>query len=145
MSHMELRIFDLYGTDRLAEWKKFRNHLEVSERPFEDLSKFWSTAPFVSLYLNPNNSSSWPDPWQLILDGKFDDLAISLGMLYTLKLTERFKNSQFELRQTLEKTPKSFLVVDNSIILNWKYREITPIFELKNIEFRVLESKIVEV
>ena len=134
-------MFDLYSTDRLTEWKNFRDRLEHSERPLQDLVELWSRAPFVNLYLNPSNPSSWPDPWKLILDGKFDDLAISLGMLYTVKLTERFKDSHCELRQTLEKAPKSFLVIDNSSILNWQYRSVSCQDDLVGVESKVVWTK----
>jgi len=134
-------VFDLYETERLIEWKKFRDHLETSETPFQDVADLWSRAPFVNRYLNPSNPLSWPDPWKLILDGNFDDLAISLGMLYTLKLTERFKTSVCEIRDTVEKDPKSLLIVDNTSILNWQYRSVCRLDDLVGVETRVVWSK----
>ncbi len=80
-------MFDLHGTERLIEWKKFRDSLETDESPLIRVADLWSKAPFVNSYLNPKNPTEWPDPWQLILDLKLDDLAICLGMLYTIKLT----------------------------------------------------------
>ena len=134
-------MFELHNTDRLTEWKHFRDSLEHSETPFQDLAELWSRAPFVNKYLNPTNPLSWPDPWKLILDGKFDDLAISLGMLYTIKLTERFKSSHCEIKQTQEKAPKSFLVVDNSSILNWQYRSVSRLDDLIGVETKVVWTK----
>lgn len=90
-------MFDLYGNERLICWKKFRNHLEDSPAALEECIRWWSKAPFVSPYLNPLDSKSWPDPWHLVLDAKFDNLAIILGMLYTLQLTDRFKHDQFKI------------------------------------------------
>jgi hypothetical protein len=134
------QVFDTFETDRLTKWRQFRDSLELSDTPFEDVAEFWSRAPFVNQYLNPFDTTDWPDPWKLILDGKFDDLAISLGMLYTIKLTERFENSFCEIRQTLEKDPKSFLVVDNSSILNWQYRSVCRLDDLVGIQTRVVWS-----
>ena len=132
------RLFDIHGNERLLEWKKFRDHLETSNTPFEDLAVLWSQAPFVNRYLNPFNYKSWPGPWKLLIDGQFDDLAISLGMLYTIQLTERFKNSKFEIRQTFDQSPKSFLIIDDSVVLNWEYRTVTSLNNLGNTEFRVI-------
>ena len=126
-------MFDLYGNDRLAAWKNFRDSLETSESPFEDTTTFWCHAPFVNQYLNLENPKSWPDPWQLILDNKFDDLAITLAMLYTIKLTERFKNSTFEIRQ-VENSKKTFLVIDNDVVLNFEYRTVNTLDELKPLD-----------
>lgn len=126
-------MFDLYGNDRLVAWKNFRDSLETSESPFEDTTIFWCHAPFVNQYLNLENPESWPDPWQLILDNKFDDLAITLAMLYTIKLTERFKNSTFEIRQ-VENSKKTFLVIDNDVVLNFEYRTVNTLDELKPLD-----------
>ena len=84
---MSPTVFDSYGTDRLTKWKQFRDSLETSATPLEDVAELWSHAPFVSPYLDPQNPAEWPDPWHLILDLRLDDLAIALGMLYTIKLT----------------------------------------------------------
>ena len=134
-------MFDLYGNEKLFEWKKFRDHLETSETPMEDLAEFWSRAPFVNRYLNPENPSSWPDPWKLIFDGKFDDLAISLGMLYTIKLTERFKDADCKIFMTTGLDNKTFLLINNSSILNWEYRSVCGQKDLINVDFRLLWSK----
>lgn len=120
-------MFDRYGTDRLADWKKFRDSLETSPTPFEDVAIFWSRAPFVNLYLDPQNTSSWPNPWQLVMEGKYDDLAICLGMLYTIKLTQRFMTTQCEIHKSesnKNKDLKFFLVVDNKHILNMEYKRV---------------------
>jgi hypothetical protein len=120
-------VFNLHGADRLIEWKQFRDSLEISQTPFEDLVNFWSHAPFVSAYLNPLEPESWPDPWHLVLDGKLDELAISLGMLYTLKLTQRFMGSSFEIHTSMfsnKKSPSYFLVVDHSSAVNQQTREV---------------------
>lgn len=120
-------MFDLHGIDRLNEWKKFRDQLEKSQYPFLDTLEFWSKAPFVSPYLDPRDSRAWPDPWHLVLEGRLDDLAISLGMLYTLKLTQRFMHTNFEIHMSISdgiKNPDYFLVVDNDIVLDHKRKEI---------------------
>ena len=119
-------MFNLYGNDRLTEWKKFRDQLETSEDPLADVAKLWATAPFVNSYLDPQNPTEWPDPWHLVLDGKLDELAICLGMLYTLKLTQRFMKSDFEIHMSMPHSdhPRFFLVVDNRFILNYEPRVV---------------------
>lgn len=116
-------MFDLHGFERLAAWKKFRNSLETSSSPLEDVAILWSKAPFISnkLSLDPTN---WPDPWQLIIDGQFDNLSIVLGMLFTLQLTDRFKGNQFEIHMYQEEKNKEFVLVVDDFALNWYPREI---------------------
>lgn len=125
-------MFDLSAQDRLIEWRKFREQLESSATPLEDVAELWSRAPFVSSYLNPTQPKFWPDPWRLVMDNKLDDLAIVLGMLYTLKLTQRFMNNHFEIHMSIsekEKEKNYYLVVENQV-LNLEYRSVRPITEL---------------
>lgn len=124
-------MFNLYNTDRLTEWKKFRDSLEISQTPLEDVAILWSQAPFVSPYLDPNRPDDWPDPWHLVLNSKLDELAIVLGMLYTLKLTQRFMRSQFEIHMSTSPRQEYFLVVDN-FVLNLEYRSVVGVEKLKN-------------
>lgn len=128
-------MFDVHGTDRLTKWKEFRDSLEQSETPFQDVAEFWSHAPFVSSYLDYQNPSEWPDPWHLILDNRLDDLAITLGMLYTIKLTHRFMETEFEIHKTESNGKKDlrfFLIVDNKYVLNMAYKQVLDVSEVKN-------------
>lgn len=129
-------MFNLHGTDRLTAWRDFRNKLETSNTPLEDVAEFWSQAPFVGPYLNPNEPESWPDPWHLVLDSHWDDLAIVLGMLYTIKLTDRFKDTQLDIRSFTAKDgrPQYLLVVNNKHVLNLEYRCVITVEEVPPVE-----------
>ena len=134
-------MFDLHGTERLIEWKKFRDSLETDESPLIRVADLWSKAPFVNSYLNPKNPTEWPDPWQLILDLKLDDLAICLGMLYTIKLTQRFMDIECEIHTSMlskEFNKKFFLVVDNKHVLNYTFGSVDSL----NVLDRALTDKI---
>ncbi len=134
-------MFDVHGVDRLAKWKEFRLQLEHSQTPLEDVAVFWSRAPFVSSYLNPQNPQSWPDPWHLILDERLDDLAITLGMLYTIKLTQRFMDSVCEIHMSMsQKEYNYYLVIDNMHVLNLEYGAVTAICELAKVQTSILLS-----
>jgi len=129
-------VFDVYGVDRLTEWKRFRDALETSQNPLEDLADFWSRAPFVSSYLDKKNPTEWPDPWHLVLDDRLDDLAIALGMLYTLKLTQRFMDCECEIHTSMlpDNSTCYFLLVDHKHVLNYRYKEVVDAAELNGIE-----------
>jgi hypothetical protein len=136
-------VFDAYGIDRLAKWKEFRQQLEHSQTPLEDVVGFWSRAPFVSSYLNPKTPQNWPDPWHLILDQKLDSLAIVLGMLYTIKLTQRFMDAVCEIHMSMpqkEKDHDYYLVIDDAYVLNFYYGAVAPIADLKNVQTNILFS-----
>lgn len=131
-------VFDLHGTERLAAWRQFRETLEQAEDPLGLCAKFWSKAPFVNQFLDPFGPSSWPNPWQLILDCRFDDLAIALGMLYTLKLTKRFMAEKFEIYMSVPSQLSDreyYLLVGEGSVLNLEYGVVVNIDRLneKNI------------
>jgi hypothetical protein len=133
-------VFDLYNNDRLIKWKQFRDSIETSQTPLEDVAHLWSRAPFVSSYLNPLTPDKWPDPWHLVLNSKLDELAIVLGMLYTLKLTQRFIASRFEIHMSTTEASrysKYFLVVDNHV-LNLEYGCVLPTVELGKVETSII-------
>lgn len=124
-------MFDLFDTEKLKSWREFRLSLETSATPFQDVALLWSKAPFVNRYLNPHNPNSWPDPWKLIMDGKFDDLAICLGMCYTLQLTERFKSDKFEIHMSiLPECSQYMLVVNDREVLNLEPRTVLSTTDL---------------
>ena len=127
-------MFDLSTQERLSNWRQFRDDLENSQFPLEEVADFWSKAPFVSSYLDYSCPKTWPDPWHLVIDGKFDELAICLGMLYTIKLTQRFSHTDCEIHMSITQTKNErsfFLVVDNSKVLNLDHRSALDIEELK--------------
>ena len=130
-------MFDRYGTDRIAAWKQFRDKLETSECPLEDVAELWSHAPFVGSYLDPYSPQQWPDPWQLIIDLRLDDLAIALGMLYTIKLTQRFIKTKCEIHMLVipgKNQAEFVLVVDDTYVLNHACRTVCDIEKIKHVD-----------
>ena len=115
-------MFDLYGNERLFKWKQFRDSLEISQSALSDVAEFWSHAPFVNPFLDPHKPNTWPDPWHLVLDGKLDDLAICLGMLYTIKLTQRFMDTVCEIHKSMcdNVQDRRFFLVVNQSVLNYE-------------------------
>lgn len=120
-------MFDFHGTQRLTEWKKFRDELENDGTSLVSVVDLWRKAPFVSPYINLDDPASWPDPWKLIIDGKFDYFGIALGMLYTVKLTQRFSQTECGIYKLLSNDVKDsqfIIVVDNSKVLNWNEKNV---------------------
>ena len=134
-------MFNLYGNERLTEWKKFRDSLESCNDPLTRVAELWATAPFVNPYIDPNNPNEWPDPWHLVLDSKLDELAISLGMLYTIKLTQRFIDSNCEIHKSMlpnNLEPSFYLVVDQQHVMNYEPRIVHSIAVLDKVQTNTL-------
>ena len=94
-----INFWHLRVSDRLSQWKDIRANL--SRLPIEDavveLNNLWSSAPFVTYYLDPSTPQNWPDPWTLLAENYYCNLAKSLGMLYTIYFTSH-KTVDAELR-----------------------------------------------
>jgi hypothetical protein len=115
------------GYERLLDWKNLRNAVEDSPRPFDLVIEYWAKVPYVGSFIDPAKRESWPDPWKLIIDGKFDDLALAIAISYTLKLTQRFIKSKIMIHMSItdnQKTPDYFVTVDNEICISVATRQI---------------------
>ena len=132
-------FFDSYD-EQFAHWKKLRIKLELSPNPLEDIISFWAKAPTVNKHLDIYRSDVWPDPWQVIKDGKYCDLTIAIMIGHTLQLTKRFSDNQIKIKTYLDTTNKTVYntcSVDNKI-LNYRYGEVVEEDEIP--ESVVLQS-----
>ena len=136
-------VFDEHGTQRLAAWRQFRQSLETSETALQDVAKLWTHAPFVSRYLDPQLPTEWPDPWHLMLDLRLDDLALVLGMLYTIKLTQRFSHTVCEIHMSMHPEKNStqyLLLVDHSHVLNLDHGAVVEKQRLESLDTKTIYS-----
>lgn len=99
----------------------------------------WSTAPFVTYYLAPDRPEEWPDPWTLLAENYYCDIAKALGILYTIYFTSH-KTVDMEIRIYYDfKNKERYNVVwlDNGkYILNyWPYEIVnTQLIEEKQLQ-----------
>ena len=88
-------MFNLNYEGRLSKWREFRETLEDSPKPINDVVQFYRLAPTVSIHTDPFNNKTWPGPWELLHENQYCIFCKVLGMCYTLQLTESFKDSKF--------------------------------------------------
>lgn len=91
-------FWNLRVNDRLAQWKEFRHKLSgiPLEKAVTEVTSMWSTAPFVTYYLAPDRPDEWPDPWTLLAENYYCDVAKALGIVYTIYFTSH-KSTNIEL------------------------------------------------
>ncbi len=123
-------MFDLDPDSRISAWSEFRSKLNHSDTPLEDVIEFWQAAPFTPYNKNvdPFNRYSWPTPWEIIIDNKYDDFTKALMMSWTLKLTDKFKNSRIEIKTyTDEQNNRMYnlVVVDDKHVINYVDNSLT--------------------
>lgn len=117
-------MFDRSPDERLSIWSKFRKELDQDLEPLTSLAKFWSQAPLISYNnkIDHYNPKSWPTPWEIIYENKYDDFTIAMMMGYSLRLTEKFKDEKIEVRSLVDHNKKqlyNLLYINEEDILNY--------------------------
>jgi hypothetical protein len=108
-------------SSRLAGWNILRDqcqHLPV-ESALEDINAWWFRAPWIPYYLHWDEQQSWPDPWQLLSDNVYCEVARGLGILYTVSLLDREDMAPVRLILT-ENGTNLVQVAKEKYILNWE-------------------------
>ena len=100
-------MWKLKPDDRLDRWKQFRKRLGTLpvETALTECMNFWQSAPFIPFYLDHNDRTNWPDPWQLVYENYYCDLAKALGIVYTLQLSSH--GSELDLAIKVYQDPAS--------------------------------------
>jgi hypothetical protein len=125
-------MWNLKPEERLQEWRLFRNNLTnlALDQAIVSVAHLWSYAPYVTHYLAADLVDDWPDPWSLVNDNYYCDLAKSLGMLYTLYLSGHYNNSIDNLELRIYRDLDQHDIVNTvwvnqgKYILNLKFDEI---------------------
>ena len=105
---------------RLESWNLLRDqcvNLPVAAA-LQDINAWWFRVPWTAYYLHWDDSDTWPDPWQLLSDNIYCELARGLGILYTIALLDRADLVPVELVLTAE-SGNLVLVTPEKYILNW--------------------------
>ena len=134
-------FWNLRVNDRLTQWKEFRHQLDrlPLESAVVELNNMWSTAPIINYNLDPSDPKTWPDPWTLLAENYWCDVAKSLGIAYTIYFSSH-KLTPMEIRvyyDYKDKTKHCVAWLDHGkYILNyWPYE----IVNTKQIEEKQLQ------
>ena len=108
-------------SSRLENWNLLRDqcqHLSL-ESALSQINSWWFNAPWRPYYLHWDDQITWPDPWQLLSDNIYCEVARGLGILYTISLLER--NDMGSARLVLTESGHNLvLVAKEKYILNWE-------------------------
>ncbi len=116
-----MNVFQLNYEARLSDWYDLRVRLEDSslEEKCVEIDKWWQKAPQVTHHLHILDSENWPDPWQLLVENTYDEVARALGICYTLLLLDE---NNVEIAEASDKMGNDVVIVlvDNAkYILNY--------------------------
>ena len=89
--------------DRLIAWRVLRDKLTSESDPVQTAIDFWNNIPKTIRNLDPYDSTTWPDPWEMIEENVYCEYTSTLAIGYTLMLTEKFKDWHYEIQVGLDK------------------------------------------
>lgn len=106
--------------DRLESWNILRDKCSdlPAQSALEHINAWWFQAPWCPYYLHWDDQATWPDPWQLLSDNIYCELARGLGILYTITLLDRADLTPAELILTHDDL-NLVQVGKEKYILNW--------------------------
>ncbi len=107
-------------SNRLESWSILRQSISNYniELALKEINSWWFAVPWRPYYLHWDDRPNWPDPWQLLSDNYYCDVARGLGILYTITLLDREDLADAAL--VLTETGDNLVLVDQSkYILNW--------------------------
>lgn len=83
-----MNVFQLKYDARLRSWYELRTTLANSDTKTKctEIDKWWQYAPLVTHHLHPHDIDNWPNPWELLSENTYCEVARALGMCYTLFL-----------------------------------------------------------
>lgn len=104
---------------RLAAWNALRQSVQNLPKAdaLKEINSWWQRSPWCAYHLHWDDQADWPDPWQLLSDNIYCDLARGLGILYTITVLDRDDIQDAELRET--EHGNLVLVDGGKYILNW--------------------------
>jgi hypothetical protein len=137
-------MFNQPVDSRLTEWADHRRELDEVEDPLQAVWDFWHEAPFTphNRNIDPYHQKSWPTPWEIIVENKYDDFTKALMIGWTLKLTNKFKDSKIELRTLVDSNRTrqyNLLYIDDNWVINYNdngpnlLSELPDSFRLENL------------
>ena len=115
---------------RLTSWNRLRDrvHSLPLETALIEINSWWFGAPWRPYYLHWDDQPNGPDPWQLLSDDVYCELARGLGILYTISLLDRKDMVDAELVLT-EDGSNLVLVSKEKYILNWSSDSVVNTFQ----------------
>ena len=128
---------------RLESWNNLRNLCQTlpSEQALESINSWWFNVPWRPYYLHWDDQPNWPDPWQLLSDNHYCDLARALGILYTITLLDRADLGDATLVLT-ESGDNLVLVAKSKYILNWDRDTVVNTNQETNIKKQLTQSAV---
>ena len=130
-------------SQRLESWNNLRDCCQSPppEKALKTINSWWFDVPWRPYYLHWDDQANWPDPWQLLSDNHYCDLARALGILYTITLLDRVDLSDATLVLT-HSGDNLVLVTKSKYILNYHGDTVVNTIQVTDIKKQLTQSAV---
>jgi hypothetical protein len=113
-----LKPLEIFET-RLRDWADLRSRVAnlPLDQTCDSINRWWFQHPWCPYRLHWDDQATWPDPWLLLEEPAFCDLARGLGIMYTIAMLDRPDLQSCFLLE--DKTHNLVLVHAEKYILNY--------------------------
>jgi hypothetical protein len=128
---------------RLESWNLLRNQCQnlPIKQALEDINAWWFQVPWCPYYLHWDDQAIWPDPWQLLSDDVYCEVARGLGIMYTVTLLDRADMMPVDLVLTCDDR-NLVQVGQTKYILNWDCDSVVNTFRAVKIKQQYQQHQI---
>jgi hypothetical protein len=130
-------------SDRLGDWSDLRTSVQnlPLKQALQTINEWWFNSPWQSYYLHWDDLPIWPDPWQLLSDNVFCEVARGLGILYTLSMIDHPEIASADL--VLTDDGYNLVLVNKEIyILNWNKDTILNTHQVGKVKTRLTQEQV---
>lgn len=128
--------------ERLAHWAHLRSSTAEDTEFLFAVNHFWMMAPSTPRWLHWQDQTVWPDPWELLNNSAYCEVAQCLGIAYTIILADRphlLANTSIK-QLTGSGLEANIVTVDSGkYVLNWDLHSVTNI-ELSDFSAKFIVS-----
>ena len=128
---------------RLDAWANLRQQIQNdnAEQALIKINQWWFQTPWRAYHLHWDDRETWPDPWELLSDNLYCDVARGLGILYTISLLDHADLTDAELVST-DSGDNLVLVAKRKYILNWSPDTVVNTNHKLEINKRLTQSQV---
>ena len=110
--------------ERLQQWNRLREI--CSTLPLDEclltVNQWWFQTAWCPYHLHWDDLRDWPDPWQLLSDNIYCDVARGLGIMYTVTMLDR---ADLQDSRLVEEDQRNLVLINKrKYILNYSHDDI---------------------
>ena len=128
---------------RLASWNDLRE--QASKLAPEDalyaINNWWFQTPWKPYYLHWDDQHEWPDPWELLNDNIYCDVARGLGILYTISMLNHDEIASADL--VLTEDGRNLVLINKELyILNWESGTVVNTHQAVKVKKKLTQEQV---